>query len=152
MCPSTYGISCQLISRRNRFLDGLFLVVLFTGLRFVEPSRDAQALSSKFIHLNCDLFDGMKGFAWLNLKHHPLAPGTAGRKDSIAKLYENTQSYSRRYRFARSGRGFWWIRAWYDRIEFECASPLLLPGLVDWDGHVEDIRYTSGANYVVVVE
>ena len=47
---------------------------------------------------------------------------------------------------------FWFISAFLNRVELESTTPIALPDLVVWEGHVQDIGHATGADDIVVVQ
>lgn len=130
------NMAYKLFPRTLRFRCGCrWDITLFTLLRGVEPSTDAQTLATvlTFTSYN-DLFDRVKAAPWLHLEENKLIPA---RRDDLG-----------RYRF-----GFQITPCVFlDWVELESSSPVLLPELVVRQWHIEDIRDATRTNDIVVVE
>lgn len=125
----------------------------------MEPTTDAQPLQSVFtttLVVDDDLLHRVKAPSGLHLEKHKLVPS---RRDALARHGPGLQRQRRRNAIVGGGGGGSAGAAaaaaaigLSDRIELERAAPLLFPGSVVREGHVEDVRDASRADHVVVVE
>ena len=100
----------------------------------MEPTADTESLPTIFALADDNFLNGVEALARLNLEEDELIP-----------TWRNA--------FTRNAFGLRdAIRTRFDGIELKGASPFGLPALVIREGHVEDIRDSTGANDVVVVE
>jgi len=129
----------------------------------MEPTTDAQPFQSVFTLVDDDLLHRVKAPSGLHFEKHKLVPSW---RDALARHGHGLQRQQRRNaiigRGGRGGRGSAAGAAaaavaaattdLSDRVELERAAPLLFPGSVVREGHVEDVRDASRADHVVVVE
>jgi hypothetical protein len=112
----------------------LGLIAVLARLRRVEPARDAEALAAVLALADDDLLDGVEGAAGLDLEEDELVPA---RRDGLG-------GHRRGLR-----RAAWSVD---HGVEFERAAPGRLPELEVGERHVEDVRYASRADDIVVVQ
>lgn len=110
------------------------LVTLFSRLRGMEPTTDAQPLPPVIALSDDDLLDRVEAAPRLHLEEYELVPrrGDAPSRDGL-RLQDA-------------------VGALPDGVQLERAAPLPLPELVVRERHVEDVRDASRADDVVVVE
>jgi hypothetical protein len=148
-----------LFTRTRKVLTSFTLVALFSWLGSVEPTTDAQTLRSVFtLAGDDDLLHGVKAPPGLRLEKHKLIPRW---RDALARdglrLQHNVGGSSASGGGAAAAAVVVVVTvaaaiALSDRVELERAAPLLFPGSVGRERHVEDVRDASRADDIVVVE
>lgn len=147
----------KLFTRTRKVLTDFTLVALFSWLGSVEPTTDAQTLRSVFtLAGDDDLLHRVKAPPGLHLEKHKLIPR---RRDALARdglrLQHNVGGSSASGATAAAVVVAVTVAAAIelsDRVELERAAPLLFPGSVGRERHVEDVRDASRADDIVVVE
>ena len=125
----------------------------------MEPTTDAQTLRSVFtLAGDDDLLHGVKAPPRLHLEKHKLIPR---RWDALARdglrLQHNVGGSSASGAAAAAVVVVVTVTvaaaiALSDRVELERTAPLLFPESVGRERHVEDVRYASRADDIVVIE
>jgi len=147
----------ELFTRTRKVLGNLTLVALFSRLGGMKPTADAQTLRPVFTLADDDLLHRVKAPPGLHLEKHKLIPR---RRDALARDGLRLQRHDA---IVGAGAGRAAAAAAVaaaaiiatlspDRVELERAAPLLFPGSMGRERHVEDVRDASGADDVVVVE
>ena len=139
----------ELFARTRKVLGNLTLVTLFSRLGSMKPTADAQTLRPVFTLAADDLLHRVKAPPGLHLEKHKLVPR---RRDALARDGLRLQRPNAIVGAGRAAAAIITATLSPDRVELERAAPLLFPGSVGRERHVEDVRDASGADDVVVVE
>jgi hypothetical protein len=128
MAACTY----QLLSRALDLTVRFFFIALLALLRSMKPAGNGQPFSS--VATGYDFFNRMKTFSGLHLEEDELVPAGRNAHHRLGFRFGSTAGVC------------------LDRVELEGASPFFLPGLIVGERHIEDVRHTSRANHIVMIE